>query len=156
MVLAHRPGPGRYVLIQATVLVCVFLLLAVTPAPVTFPSGPWEVALLLKGAAALLLTDVILAGLTRDRARKPRGTVKVRGSSAELTRANRLGHYHVQDSEGVIGLVDEVIGDRLGVPQALVVTSGWFGRRRFLVGLDELRSIDHEERTIGIENRRPA
>ena len=40
MVLAHRQGPGRYVLIQAGVLVGVFVMLAVTPAPVTFPTAP--------------------------------------------------------------------------------------------------------------------
>jgi hypothetical protein len=152
MVLADRPRPGRYVLAQAAVLLAVFVVLAVTPAPVTFPSGPWEVVLLLKGAAAVLLTDILLSGLAGVRARRPRSTAAAGARPVRSGDMAGLGHYHVQDSTGVVGIIDEVIGDRIGSPRALVVTDGWFGRRRFLVRVDELRAVDHEARTITIED----
>lgn len=152
MVLAHRQGPGRYVLIQAAVLLGVFVVLAVTPAPVTFPDGAWEVVLLLKGAAALLLTDLLLIGVARREESRSRSSV--RAVDSESAREwSRVGHYDVVDSGGVVGLVDEVIADRSGTPRVLIVSDGWFGRRRFLVPLNELRSIDEGERTVTIEDR---
>jgi hypothetical protein len=152
MVLAHRQGPGRYVLIQAAVLLGVFVVLAVTPAPVTFPDGPWEVVLLLKGAAALLVTDLLLIGVARRQDGRSRGEVRTMDSESALEWA-RIGHFHVVQADRVIGVVDEVVADRSGIPRALIASEGWFGRRRFLVPLDELYAIDRDERTVTVEHR---
>lgn len=152
MVLAHRQGAGRYVLIQAGVLLGVFVVLAVTPAPVTFPDGPWEVVLLLKGAAALLLTDLLLIGLASKQ--KEAGRRPALAMDGELAREwRRIGHYHVVESGGVVGVVDEVMADRSGTPRGLIVSDGWFGRQRSLVPLDQLVSIDEDERTVTIAAR---
>ena len=149
MVFAHRHGPARHVLIQAAVLLGVFIVLAVTPAPVTFPDGPWEVVLLLKGAAALLLTDLLLIGDARREDARSRSPARAMDSES-VSECSRIGHHHVIESGLVVGVVDEVIADRGGVPRALIVSDGWLGRRRFLVPLDELASIDQEERTVTI------
>jgi uncharacterized integral membrane protein len=150
MALAHRWGTGRYVLIQATVLLFVFIVIAVTPAPVTFPQGPWEIVLLLKGAVALLLADLLLVGVARNDVQI--GRSRARAMEREIALEwSRIGHYHVVEQEAVVGVVEEVIADRGGTPKGVIVTDGWFGRRRFLVPLDELRSIDGEERTVTVE-----
>jgi hypothetical protein len=148
--LAHRPGSARHVLVQAAVLLIVFLVLAITPAPVTFPSGTWELVLLLKGGVALLLTDLILSGPATDEERGAplrRLASRLIGSRAA---PSRLDHYHVLDATGTVGIVDEVLADREGVSRALVVTEGWRGQRRFLVGIDELRAVDHASRTVTV------
>lgn len=154
MAFAHPYGPSRYMLIQAVVLLLVFVVLAVTPAPVTFPNGPWEVVLLVKGAAALLLADLLLMGVARKEVarqevtrRRTRARAMDRQTALEWS---RIGHYHVVEANGVVGLVDEVLAGRDGTPQSLVVSDGWFGRRRFVVPLDDLRSVNDAERTITI------
>lgn len=153
ILLTRRPRPGWYVPVQAGILFCVFVVLAVTPAPVTFPDGPWELAFLLKAAVALLVADVVLVGITEGRRRtKSRVRPLDEGTVLEL---RRLGHYHLVDSHGVVGVVDQVIADRDGVPRALIVSDGWLFQRRFLVPLDELRSIDDIERTITVDDRGP-
>ncbi len=151
--LTHRPAAGRYLLIQAAVLLGVFVVLAVTPAPVTFPDGPWEIILLLKGAAALLLTNILLIGIVRRHEEKDRITAQSMDKETAL-KWRRINHYEVMAAEGVIGVVDDVLATRDGTPTAIVISDGWFGRRRFLVPLDELRSIDTDERTITIQDRR--
>jgi hypothetical protein len=130
----------------------VFVVLAVTPAPVTFPDGPWEIVLLLKGAAALLVTDLLLMGVTRRQQAKPRSRVRTLDRESTLE-WRRIGDFHVVEPEGVVGVVDEVIADRDGTPRSLIVADGWFGRRRFVVPLDELVSIDEGNRTVSIEGR---
>jgi hypothetical protein len=150
--LAHRPGSGWNVLVQAAVLVIVFVILAITPAPVTFPSGTWELVLLLKGGIALLLTDLILSGATGDERATPVGRLTARLIGGRAA-PNRLDHYHVQDTGGTIGVVDEVLADRSGTTRALVVTDGWHGRRRFLVDMEDLRAVDHGSRTVTIGDR---
>jgi hypothetical protein len=147
-VLSQNLGSARLVLIQATVLVIVFLVLAITPAPVTFPNGTWELVLLLKGAGALLLTDVILGGASGDK-----HTIPVRHVTSRLLRGasnpHRLDHYHVQDTSGTIGIVEEVLADRQDAHRAIVVTGG-SARHRFLINIEELQRVDHDERTITV------
>ena len=149
MALAHTRSRGRYVLIQAVVLLLVFMVMAVTPAPVTFPEGPWEVVLLVKGAVALLLADLVLFGVARNDVRTGRSRVRSMDREVALD-WSRIGDYHVVEQEAVLGVVEDVIADRSGTPKGLIVSHGWFGRRRFLVPLDELRSIDGTERTVTV------
>ena len=108
--------------------------------------------LLLKGAAALLLTDLLLMGL----ATKQKETLRspALAMDGDLAREwSRMGHYHVVESGGVVGVVDDVMADRRGTPRGLIVSDGWFGRQRFLVPLDDLVSIDDDERTVTIAAR---
>jgi hypothetical protein len=145
--LGHSLGSARLVLVQATVLVIVFLVLAITPAPVTFPTGTWELVLLLKGAAALLLTDVLLSGASGGK-----HTTSFRQLTTRLVRAvsspHRLDHYHVRDAGGTIGIVEEVLVDRQQISRAIVVAHGWACRHRFVVDMDDVRAVDHEARTV--------
>jgi hypothetical protein len=148
-VFSQSLGSARVVLIQATVLVVVFLALAITPAPVTFPTGTWEVVLLLKGAAALLLTDVILRGAWRDTHTPSFGDVTARLVRAASS-AHPLDHYHVQDANGTIGIVEEVLVDRQHISRAIVVAHGWARGHRFVVDIDDVRAVDHDARTVTV------
>jgi hypothetical protein len=145
--LASTPTIGRLLLINGMAILAVFTFLALSPAPVTFPDGAWEGALLLKGAAILLGANVLVGRLGSGTHR--RGTVE-NIASDPLLRMRALEHYEVIDASGVIGVVDEVIGDAAGIPAGFVVVDGWFGARRFLVPLSEVDSIDHVERAISI------
>jgi hypothetical protein len=145
--LVHRLSMTRQLAIQSTVLLGVFVLLAATPAPVTFPDGPWEAALLAKGAVALLVANLVVTRFDAVRATRTRAARRV-STTTRLTQLRAYEHFHVARPDGVIGVVDEVLGDQDGEAQALVVTDGWFGRRRFLVPLADIRGIDAAERTI--------
>ena len=156
MALAHRPGLGRFVMIQGTVLLGVFVVLAVTPAPVTFPDGPWEAALLLKGAVALLLANAFVLQL---KAASPRP----RASAAALYQApqsvdvlTESVDYEVCADGRTIGVVDEVVATRDGSIVGFVVVQGWFGRRRFMVTLEEVQSFDHSSRLVEVSSAEPA
>lgn len=145
--LASTPTIGRLLLVNGAAMLAVFAFLALSPAPVTFPDGAWEGALLLKGGAILLAANVLVGRLGSSA--HPHGTA-ANTASDPLLRMRRFEHYEVMDDSGVIGVVDEVIGDSGGVPAGLVVVEGWFGARRFLVRLAEVDSIDDMERTISI------
>ena len=47
-----------------------------------------------------------------------------------------------------IGVVDDVLVDEQGRAQALVVRSGWFGRRRFTVSVDDVAEISPGSRRL--------
>jgi hypothetical protein len=145
--LAHVPI-SRLLLINTSVLLAVFLFLAITPAPVTFPEGAWETLLLLSGGVALLAANIAAARL-RSEAKTRRGP-RPNTSGEALVEMRHLEHHHVQTPQGVIGIVDEVIGDRAGDPVGLLVVEGWFGSRRALVPLSDIREINDPARTITI------
>jgi hypothetical protein len=147
--LAHVPIP-RLLLVDASVILAVFVFLAVTPAPVMFPDDVWETALLLKGGALLLAANVVAVRLRSDS--KPRRGPRANMSTDALVDMRRYEHYFVCTPDGVIGIVDQVIGDRRGRPLGLVVVEGWFGSRRFLVPLSDIREI-REPDTIAIDER---
>ena len=155
--LAHRPGLGRFVMIQGTVLLGVFVVLAVTPAPVTFPDGPWETALLLKGAVALLLANAFVLQL-RASTQCPRTSTDVRYPDPQqsLDVLTESVDYEVCADGQSIGVVDEVVATRDGSVVGLVVVQGWFGRRRFMVTLDEVQSFDHSSRLVEVSSAEPA
>lgn len=148
MALQGRRYFGQQLLLQTVVVLCVFLLLAVTPAPVTFPSGPWEAVLLLKGAAALIAANLILTsagrGVDHDRGAAP-------GWLGKASNPHRFDHYHVVDEMERAGVVDEVVVNRGGKPTALIVARGWWKQQRFVVGLDQVRVVDDSARTIIID-----
>jgi len=138
----------RLLLINTSVLLAVFVFLAITPAPVTFPDGVWESLLLLGGGVAVLATN-IAAARPRAEAKRKRGP-RPKTSSEALVEMRHLEDHHVQTPEGVIGIVDEVIGDRDGKPVGLLVVEGWFGSRRALVPLSDIREVNDDARTITI------
>jgi hypothetical protein len=148
--LANAPTTTRLLLVNTSVLLIVFIFLALTPAPVTFPESSWETALLVKGGLLLLAANIAAArlGTASKLARGPRPNT----SSEPLVRMREYEHHHVLAPEGVIGIVDEVIGDRDGEPVGLLVVDGWFGARRCFVSLDDVRQIDQIGRTISISD----
>jgi len=155
--LAQAPTTTRLMLMNGLVLLGVFLFLAVTPAPVTFPENPWETALLIFGAALLLAANVLavrVGGLTRERPKRGR---RANTTSAALMEMHPYEHFHVAAPDGTIGVVAEVIGDRDGQPVGLLVAEGWFPGTHFLVSLDEISRIDDTEQTVFVrESNAPA
>jgi hypothetical protein len=150
--LAHAPTITRLLLVNTSVLLIVFIFLALTPAPVTFPENSWETALLAKGGLLLLAANIAAARLGTG-SKPPRGP-RPNTSSEQLVRMREYEHHHVLAPEGVIGVVDEVIGDRDGEPVGLLVVDGWFGARRCFVPLNDIRQIDDIARTISISDSR--
>jgi PRC-barrel domain protein len=145
--LASTPTIGRLLVVNGVAMLAVFTFLALSPAPVAFPDGAWEGALLFKGGVILLIANVLVSRLG-SRAHS-RGTA-VETASDPLLRMRRFEQYEVIDHSGVIGVVDEVMGDATGVPAGLIVVDGWFGARRFLVPFSDVDAIDDAERTISV------
>lgn len=52
-----------------------------------------------------------------------------------------------------VGVVDEVVVDQEGRPEALVVAAGWFGRRRFIVPVEDVDEIDPRGRRVRLRRR---
>ncbi|HEY7795725.1 MAG TPA: PRC-barrel domain-containing protein [Gaiellaceae bacterium] len=146
-VLRHPPlTPLARAVAGLVVLLAVFVFLAVSPAPVAFPDHHWEILLLLAGGAALLLADLALATPARaERAARGRRALT---DTDELAHLRGYGHFHVVAPDGVIGIVDEILGDRDGRPLAVVVMDGWFGGRRFLVPLTDVEAVDEARRQL--------
>jgi hypothetical protein len=136
----------RLALANAVIGAAVFVVLAASPAPVTFPSSHWEALLLLAGALILIVANGLIGGVGAATALQ-RGRA-AEADSPELTRLREYEHFHVLDGEGVIGTVAEVLGDRDGRPAALVVEDGWFAARRFVVPLDAVVYVDHDGRQL--------
>ena len=151
--LANAPTTTRLLLVNTSVLLIVFIFLALTPAPVTFPESSWETALLVKGGLLLLAANIAAARLGTA-SKLPRGP-HPNTSSEPLVRMREYEHHHVLAPEGVIGIVDEVIGDRDGEPVGLLVVDGWFGAQRCFVPLSDVRQIDDAARTISISDTLP-
>jgi membrane protein YdbS with pleckstrin-like domain len=135
-------------LVNACVLVVVFVVLAVSPAPVTFPSSHWEAIILGAGAAVMLLANALVASVgAATEARRARPT---RTDTAELRELRWYEDFEVVTQEEVLGVVAEVLGDRHGTPAALLVQYGWLGAHRFLVPLDDVRDVDEAARVITV------
>jgi hypothetical protein len=47
-----------------------------------------------------------------------------------------------------VGVVDDVLVDENGRPRALVVSSGWFGRRRLVVPAEDVAEICPRDRRL--------
>lgn len=138
----------RLALVNAAVGIGVFVILAISPAPVTFPSSHWEALLLLGGALVLFLANAAVAAAAAASAVQ-RGRA-AETETVELQRLREYEHFHVTTREGVIGTVAEVLGGRDGHPIGLVVADGWFGARRFLVPLDDIVGASTERREVTV------
>jgi hypothetical protein len=57
-------------------------------------------------------------------------------------------HHLVDTPDGAVGVLDGWRRDKHGRPISLLVSQGWFGRRRFEIPLEKLIQIDHEARRI--------
>ena len=145
---ANTPTLGRLLLVNGAAIVAVFCFLALTPAPVTFPDSAWESALLLTGAALLLMPGVLVARVG-DGIAHPSGA-RTNVASDPLVRMRWYEHYDVVDETGVIGIVDQTIGDPTGRPVGLIAVEDWSSARRFFVPLREIHEIDDEQRTISV------
>ncbi len=55
-----------------------------------------------------------------------------------------------------VGVVDDVLLDGEGLPHALVVACGWFGRRRVTVPVADVEAIWPRERRLRLRLRRSA
>jgi hypothetical protein len=126
----------------------VFVFLAVTPAPVTFPDSAWETALLLKGAIALLAVN---AWLLLRQAPGPRQLLAEAPTPADDEAYDSLAgciDYHVIVGDETLGVVEDLPLARDGAISGLLVTQGWLRARRALVKFDEVRRIDHRARLV--------
>jgi hypothetical protein len=142
-------GAAAHAAASVAALVVVFVFLAVSPAPVTFPDHHWELLLLLAGGAALLAANLILAcGPLPARRRPSRRAASAAADAGEVAELRRYEHFHVVTPDGVLGVVSEALADREGRSPALVVSTGWFGTGRFLVPLDDVVAIDEAAREL--------
>ena len=151
--LADTPTVTRLLLVNTAVLACVFVFLAVSPAPVTFPDDAWETALLAKGAALLLAANVLATRLGATAGATPRRGRRVDTQTDALLWLREYEHFHVTAADGIIGIVDEVLGDRDGNPIGFVVADGWLATRRFLILLHEVEHVDECRRTVAVRTR---
>jgi hypothetical protein len=132
--------------LNSFVVVATFVVLAASPAPVHFPSTHWEAVLLTCAAVVLLLGSLLLAGAAAARTIE-RGR-SARTETSEIYALQHLVHFEVMAEDGIIGIVDEVLANRNGIGEVLVVTDGWFGARRFYIPVGEMSSSDATSRTL--------
>src|SRR3712207_3146823 len=59
-VMPSRPNLWRLAVANGAMLFVVFIFLAASPAPVTFPTSHWEVMLLLVAGAATLAANILI------------------------------------------------------------------------------------------------
>ncbi len=143
----HSPSAGR-MLGLVVALGAVFVFLAVTPAPVTFPDSAWETALLLKGAIVLLAVN---AWLLLRQAPAPHPVPADAPMPANPVAYDSLTgciDYQVIDGDETLGIVDELPLARDGAISGILVSQGWLRTRCVLVKLDEVRRIDHGARVV--------
>jgi nucleotide-binding universal stress UspA family protein len=57
-------------------------------------------------------------------------------------------YYLVDTPDGPVGVLDGCERDEHGRPMRLIVSQGWFGRRRLGIPLEELIKVDHEGQRI--------
>ena len=142
----HRGRGWWLALANAAILVAVFVILAITPAPVTFPGDHWEAILLLAGGLLLLAGNALAAALGAaaavDRSRH------VADENDTMQRLRHYEHFIVYDADGILGTVDEMLPDPSGEPLGFVVAAGWFGGRRFFVLLNAVGDVDIAAREI--------
>ena len=148
---APRRQTWRLALANTAVGVAVFVILAVSPAPVTFPSSQREALLLATGAIVLLVANGVVAAVGAASAvQQSRAAER---ESPHTQRLRGLEHFAVVGDDGVVGVVAEVLADRGGDPAALVVESGWLRSTRFLVRLDEVEAVNASDREITLAPR---
>ena len=145
---------ARVVLYQSIVVAAVFLALAITPAPVTFPSTPWQAVLLAKGALALILANALVVRSAPHTASQPRHR-KLEGNGSAVAAMSAYVDYHVTEDGEVIGVVDQVVAGRRGEVVGFLVAHGWVRARRFFVGLAEVEAVDDAARVMSVVPRTP-
>jgi hypothetical protein len=61
-------------------------------------------------------------------------------------------HGYLVDAipDEAVGVVEDVLVDEHGHPSALVVSAGWFGRRRLTVPVDEIDEICPGDRRLRV------
>ena len=141
-------------LANVAIALAVFVILALSPAPVHFPGTHWEAVLLAIGALVLLVSNGVIAAAAAAAAVQ-RGRAAADDSVA-LQELRACEHFHVVTDEGVVGVVDEVIAARDGQPAGLVVGSGWLRSRRSFVPLEDIVSVRADARELVIVDRAPA
>lgn len=57
-------------------------------------------------------------------------------------------HHLVDTPDGTVGVLDGWNRDEHGRPVSMIVSQGWFGRRRFEIPLEKLVRVDREGRRI--------
>jgi hypothetical protein len=67
----------------------------------------------------------------------------------------RCEDYHVDGSDGSrIGVVERVESGAAGAASALVVSAGWFGRRRLRVDADAIVALVPDDRLVIVDESR--
>ncbi len=146
-----RPGLWQLVAINSIAIIVTFVVLAASPAPVHFPSTHWE-ALMLAGAAVLiLLGNLLIVGAAVAR-HVERGR-RARTETPRLAQLRRAQYFDVYSDDSVVGIVDEVVSDRDGRAEVLIVTTGWFGATRFYVPAEAVTAVDERNRVVRIRER---
>ena len=148
-----RPGLWPLVAINSVAIVATFIVLAASPAPVHFPSTHWEALMLAGAAAVIVVANVMLLGAAVARSVE-RGR-RAKTQTPRLAQLRRTEHFHVDSDGAAIGIVDEVIGDRHGEAEVLIVASGWFGATRFYVPVEAVSAVDERRRVVRIGEARP-
>ncbi|MEO5632593.1 hypothetical protein [Gaiella sp.] len=62
--------------------------------------------------------------------------------------ADALVYYVVDTAEGPVGVLEGFERDERGRPATLIVSQGWFGRRRLLVPIEQLVDVDHARKRV--------
>ena len=145
-----RPGVWRLVLLNSIAIAAIFVVLAASPAPVHFPSTHWEALLLACAAAVFLAANVVLAGAAVARSIE-RGR-QAKTDTGTLTTLRACEHFDVIADDGWIGIVDEVMANREGEDEILIVTHGWFGARGFYIPVSDVSSTDEVNKTIRLKS----
>jgi hypothetical protein len=143
----HSPSAGR-MLALVVAFGAVFVFLAVTPAPVTFPDSAWEAALLLKGAIVLLAVNAWLLLREAPAVRRVLADAPTPANVVAYDSLTGCIDYHVIVGDETLGIVEDLPLARDGVISGILVSQGWLRARRVLVQLDEVRRIDHDSRVV--------
>jgi hypothetical protein len=64
--------------------------------------------------------------------------------------------FLVDDPDGPVGVVDEIVPDEAGSAEAIVVACGWFGRRVLVVAPEDVDEILPEEKLLVLRRGLPA
>jgi len=147
MALQQGTPARRALVVNVMVLAAVFVVLAVSPAPVSFPESAWETALLTIGAVALLLVNALVFPTPRTASRAPL-TAHMPPDDRVLEEFLACVDYEIIDADETAGIVSEVLVTRDGVILGLAVQHGLLRMRRYVVTLDQIHSFDHAARTI--------
>ncbi|HYH62662.1 MAG TPA: hypothetical protein VD766_12415, partial [Solirubrobacterales bacterium] len=113
----------RALVVNVMVLAAVFVVLAVSPAPVSFPESAWETALLAIAAVALLLVNALVSPMPRTASRAPRAA-RMPPDDRALEVFLACVDYEIIDADESAGIVSDVLVTRDGGILGLAVRDG--------------------------------